>query len=215
MSLKQYFVPEKLATTKSKINKDIEIVNFGGHRRLDMGGLTQSGRIIEDIWNHGFKKLLLKGFAPQSALILGFGAGSAARLIHRRWPQCAITGVELDPQVIKLGKEYFSTDQIPHLRIVNADAYSFVYHQRSKRYDLILVDCYLGDQIPPKLQLLSFYLHLSHLSDYILINRLFWGKYQPPTINFLNRLETKFATTTTRTASNFLISIKKAPVIRS
>jgi SAM-dependent methyltransferase len=208
MSLKQYLFPQKLLSTGSKLNSRIEVIDSFGHKRLDMGGLIQSGKIIEDIWNTGFTKLLPRGFSPKSVLILGFGAGSAARLLARKWPKTKITGVEIDKQVINLAKKYFAVSKIPHLKIINSDAHAFVYEPRTTRYDLTLVDCYLGDQFPKKLESLSFYTKLSTISDHVLINRLFWGQYQQPTIDFLNRLEAKFACTHTRTPSNFLIHFK-------
>lgn len=39
--------------------------------------------------------------------ILGFGAGSAAKLILELYPQGVIHGWELDPSVIAVGREYF------------------------------------------------------------------------------------------------------------
>src|SRR3989344_5817102 len=100
MNFKQYFSPQVLKRFDSKINKQVELVAFSGTLRLDMGNLTQSGEIIERIWNKAFKDLLPKKFIPQTVLILGFGAGSAAKLIQRKWPNSHITGIELDESVI-------------------------------------------------------------------------------------------------------------------
>lgn len=207
MNLKQYLSPQVVGRFDSRINKNVELVQFGGNPRLDMGGLIQSGHIIEDIWQTAFKKLLPKNFSPQSVLILGFGAGSAARLVHRLWPNTSITGVEIDPQVINIAKKHFSIDTVPNLQIINADAYNFVYELGTKNYELALVDCYLGDQIPDKLQQTDFFLKLKKHSGYVLINRLFWGSYQQPTLEFLDSLEQHFSTQTCRTPSNFIISI--------
>lgn len=44
--------------------------------------------------------------------ILGFGAGSAARLILDLYPQGVIHGWELDPSVISVGREYFGLTKL-------------------------------------------------------------------------------------------------------
>ncbi len=207
MDIKQYFSPQVIKKFDSKINKEVELVQFGGRPRLDMGGLTQSGWIIESIWNSAFKKLLPKGFIPRSVLILGFGAGSAAKLIHRKWPEASITGVEIDPTVIKIAKEHFQIGKIPKLDIINADAVEFVSQLKKQNYDLTLVDCYLGDQVPKSLEDPKFFLNLKKHSQHILINRLFWGEFKQTTLKFLDQLDKYFSTKTARTPSNFLISV--------
>lgn len=208
MNLKQYFVPQVLKKFNSKINSQIELVTFSGSLRLDMGNLTQSGEVIEKIWNKAFKDLLPRGFIPKTVLILGFGAGSAAKLIHRKWPKTEITGVELDPVVIKIAVTHFKVDKIPQLKLINQDAVKFVHDLKQKTYDLVIVDCYLGDQFPKSLENESFLQKLVKISDHVIINRLFWGKYQPLTLDFHEKLKKMFETHTTRTASNYLIHLK-------
>lgn len=208
MNLIQLFTPRPVKKYSSRFNPQIELIMFGNHLRLDMGGLTQSGKIIEDIFHSGFKKFLPKSFVPSRVLILGFGAGSAARLINRLWPNAHITGIEIDPAVVKIAKEDFQVEKIPNLKLINADAEKFV-DDLITHYDLVLVDCYLGDQIPKKLQSLEFFKKLKQVSTHIIINRLFWGKYQEPTLKFLDALDREFTTKTCRTPSNFLISLQE------
>ena len=57
MSVKSYFNPEVIKTFKSKFNTNIQLVNFSGQLRLDMGNLTQSGQVIEKIWSRRLKIL--------------------------------------------------------------------------------------------------------------------------------------------------------------
>lgn len=207
MNLKHFFSPQLIEKFKSKFNTDIQLIEFGGRTRLDMGGLTQSGRIIENIWDTTFKKLLPNDFVPNKVLILGFGAGSAARLISRKWPNASITGIEIDPMVIKIAKKYFEVDKIPNLNIINQDAAKYVATQEVSSFDLCLVDCYLGDQVPKQLQSIEFVKKLKKVSSHVLINRLFWSNYKETTIDFLDLLDHHFTTKTCRTATNLLISV--------
>ncbi|XP_021891907.1 uncharacterized protein LOC110810144 [Carica papaya] len=49
---------------------------------------------------------------PGPVGILGFGAGSAARLILELYPEVVIHGWELDPSVIEAGREYFGLSKL-------------------------------------------------------------------------------------------------------
>lgn len=212
MSLKNYFFPEVLKKYQSKFNHEIELVRFGGHYRLDMGGLTQSGWIIEQIWGKALKNLLPRDFYPKKVLILGLGAASSAKLIAKKWPSAQITGVEIDPVVIQIGHDYFKTSENKNLKIINADAAKFVSALNLKpyTYDLILVDCYLGDQVPKALTTNLFLKKLTIVSKNVLINRLFWSDYQKKTARWLTQIEKDFQYTTCRTPSNLVIRISPA-----
>lgn len=208
MSLTQFFFPQVVKRFISKINSNVELTQFSGSLRLDMGGLTQSGEVIERIWQRGFSHLLPKDFTPKSILILGFGTGSAARLISRTWPDCRITGVEIDPVVVDIAKKHFNIDSIPHLTLHQQDAAKFVKSTKQK-FNLTIVDCYQGDKIPQELQKNSFFSQLCHISKYVLVNRLFWDDYKKTAADFLTQIESQFTYTTTRTPSNLLISLSK------
>jgi len=206
MSLKAYFNPQVVKTIDSKFNTKIQVVNFSGQLRLDMGNLTQSGQVIENIWSRSFKKMLLPGFKPKKILILGFGAGSVAKVIAKKWPQAKITGVEIDPVVIKIAKEYFDADKIPNLKIINQDAEGFI-NKTKTIYDLILVDCYQGYKIPLILEDTKFLEILKDLGKTVLVNRLFWDNHKQKTLKFLKKLNNSFITSTCRTPSNLVISV--------
>jgi len=172
MSLKHYLFPEVIKTYTSKINDKVEVVKFLGKLRLDMGGLTQSGEIIESIWNSGLS-LLPRSLQPIKILILGLGAGSAAKIISKRWPLSAITGIEIDPVVIDIGKKHFHLDKINNLEIINQDAIAFMKDKNTPSdFDLILVDCYQGYHIPEALENIKFIAMLKSKTNHLLINRL-------------------------------------------
>ncbi|KAE8708179.1 ras-related protein RABA4c-like [Hibiscus syriacus] len=49
---------------------------------------------------------------PGPVGILGFGAGSAARLMLELYPELRIHGWELDPSVVEVGREYFGLEKL-------------------------------------------------------------------------------------------------------
>jgi len=215
MSVKSYFAPEVVKTFTSNFNDKVQLVTFSGQLRLDMGDLTQSGQVIEKIWARAFKKLLPSNFNPKKILVLGFGAGSVAKVIEKKWPKAKITGVEIDPVVIKIAQEHFGANEIQNLKIINQDAEKFVMTTREK-FDLILVDCYQGYKIPPVFEdigLLNKLLKLlSDNTKTVLVNRLFWDSHQKKTLKFLEGLNKSFITTTCRTPSNLIIKYNESDV---
>jgi len=206
MDLKEYFAPQVIKRFKSKFNSKVELIRFAGNLRLDMGKLTQSGQIIQDIWNKALKKFLTKDEKIKTVLILGFGAGSVVKVINSYYPNTQITGVEIDPVVIKIAKEYFKIGQIPNLKIINQDAVKFI-SKNKKHFDLILVDCYQGFKIPKKLENINLLKKLKKQTKHLFINRLYWGKHREKSNQFVNSLEKEFTIKICRTLSNLIISL--------
>ncbi len=75
-------------------------------------------------------------------LLLGLGGGSAARIVRAIAPQARITGVEIDPDVVKLARRWFDLDALG-VKTVVADARGFIARTRA-RYDAVLEDCFIG-----------------------------------------------------------------------
>ncbi len=202
----QYLNPKTVKTFSSPFNEKIEVVTFSGSLRLDINDLTQSGTVIEKIWSKAFKDLLPSDFQPQNILVLGLAGGSVLKPINKNWPQVKVTAVEIDPLIIKIAKKHFKVKPSPKLNIVNQDAIDYV-NNLDKDFDLCLVDCYLGDQFPSALETIDFYKKLKNNCSHVLINRIFWGKYQEPALNFKQKLEKDFSVSSTRTTSNLLLGL--------
>lgn len=204
--LGQYIKPKTVKTFSSPFNEKIEVVTFSGSLRLDINDLTQSGTVIEKIWSKAFKDLLPSDFKPQNILVLGLAGGSVLKPIDKKWPQAKVTAVEIDPLIIKLAKKYFKVKPSPKLNIVNQDAIDYV-DNLDKDFDLCLVDCYLGDQFPSSLETVDFYKKLKNNCSHVLVNRIFWGEYQEPALNFKEKLENNFELASTRTTSNLVLGL--------
>ncbi|MSR47431.1 MAG: hypothetical protein EXS13_10265 [Planctomycetes bacterium] len=93
--------------------------------------------------------------------ILGLGAGTHARqLLALVGPRCRLTisGVELDPGVVALGRAHLDLPTDPRLTIwTDLDARTFVDHSLAT-FDLILVDCYARQSfVPPHVASREFF----------------------------------------------------------
>jgi spermidine synthase len=91
-----------------------------------------------------------------SALILGFGAGSIVSILQEEYQlDCRITAIEYDPVILELGQKYFNTQRFSNLNIQLTDAYDFVLNNDAI-YDLIAFDVYIDDSIPDKFETIEF-----------------------------------------------------------
>ncbi|PIS14367.1 hypothetical protein COT64_03050 [Candidatus Shapirobacteria bacterium CG09_land_8_20_14_0_10_39_12] len=223
MKLKSFFIRfiyggEVLAKTNSPINGEIVVMeDLFGKREMKIGKVTQSGGLVKRLWREifNFKFLILNQFLNSNfkCLILGLGCGNAAKIVSERFPDCKITGVEIDPEVIKIGKKYFQLGEIKNLEIVSTDAIKFVnteYKILNSKYNLILVDLYLGTQFPKEAESDEFLTNLKKiLSDegQIILNRLYYNqKLKAEADSFLQKIKGYFLKVKTRKAiTNLLI----------
>jgi spermidine synthase len=79
-------------------------------------------------------------------LDLGLAGGTIAHVFRTQLPSVAVTGVELDPDVVDLGRRFFTLND-PNLSIVTGDARIFLARGRS-RFDAIAVDVFRPPHVP-------------------------------------------------------------------
>ncbi|HEX6882566.1 MAG TPA: fused MFS/spermidine synthase [Planctomycetota bacterium] len=93
-------------------------------------------------------------------LVLGLGAGTALRVFEReRWPSARFVGIELDPVVVEVGKEYFALEDGSERSQVLAGLDARVALRGAERtFDQVIVDCYANQfEIPAHLCTREFF----------------------------------------------------------
>ena len=102
---------------------------------------------------------------PRSALLIGLGAASLTKFLHRHRPQAKLTVVEIDPEVIAVARQHFKLpDENDHLRIEIGDGADFIAATK-QRFDLIMVDGFDEKARTGMLDTLPFYLNCkAHLT---------------------------------------------------
>lgn len=179
-----------LEERESKFNGNLSVVRTLGYGTyISSGGLTQSGGIIKSIWGSTLRKVKKQNPYLKNVLVLGLGGGSAAGLVRKYWPKVEITGVDIDPVMVELGKKYLNLDEAK-VNINITDAYKFIMLKRLK-YDLVLVDLYHGDIFPEKFEDESFLKKLTS-SKIVVFNRLYYGEKRSQAVKFLKKLEKIF-----------------------
>jgi spermidine synthase len=88
--------------------------------------------------------------------MLGNAGGTTARSFGIYYPEVSIDGVEIDPVVNTVAKEYFGSGDNPRLTTVTADARPFLQAAKEK-YDLIFIDAYRQPYVPFYLATADFF----------------------------------------------------------
>jgi spermidine synthase len=96
---------------------------------------------------------------PRSVLLIGLGAASLTKFLHRHRPAARLTVVEIEPEVVAVARQYFKLpDEDLRLHITIGDGAEFVA-THARRFDLILVDGFDAEARSGLLDSLPFYLN--------------------------------------------------------
>lgn len=179
-----------LEERESKYNGHLRVArSLGLGTYIQAEGLTQSGGIVGTIWKPTIKKIRNTKPEIRNVLILGLGGGTAAKYIRLYWKDAEITGIDIDPVMIELGKKYLGLDQIG-VKIKIGDASKF-----SGKYDLIIIDLYNGEKFPEKFGEESFLEKVKKsLSEdgTAVFNRTYYGEKRPAAVKFGLKLQKIF-----------------------
>lgn len=109
---------------------------------------------------HQYSRLQMVGtLYPQRlerALVVGLGGASLSKALVAQFPQLAVDSIELDPEIVKLSREFFGYVESERCRSIVSDARAHLAHT-DKTYDLIVLDAFDGLEIPASLRTLQFY----------------------------------------------------------
>jgi len=123
----------------------------GGGLALEVNGVVQSVTVGErGPDDAGYWGLMIPPERPARALLLGLGGGTVAALLAKVYPGCEIVGIEREASVLATARAELGLDEIPGLRVVEADAFEWVAeHTRSEpgTYDYIALDLYEGGRV--------------------------------------------------------------------
>lgn len=145
----------------------IQVVEQGGCREL----MLNEGQGIHSVYCPGQLRtpgpwdyfLVAPYFNPppytpdrvESVALIGLAAGTIARQYTGVYGPLPIDGVEIDPEIVGVGREYFAMDQ-PNLNVVVADG-RYYLARSPRRYTVVGVDAYRLPYIPPHLATVEFF----------------------------------------------------------
>lgn len=144
-----YLIPIKIYETKSSLSKSIEVTWANGELVLDSENTNYSYGSLQRILRYGLKNIGYEKIVPMNhILVLGVAGGSIIKtLVDEINYKGKITGVEIDPKIIKIANTYFKLDEVKNLEIIIGDAFEFVLKTKTK-YDLIIIDIFQDTTMP-------------------------------------------------------------------
>ena len=188
-----------LAKYDSPINGKVEVIkSIAWGTYVQVGGLTQSGGVVYDVWKTTLKRVKGKRQEVENCLILGLAGGSAAKLVRQFWPESKMVGVDIDPIMIDIGKQFLGMDEIGVETIVG-DAVEVIADQLTHKnisYDLILVDMYVGTEVPEQFEDNKFVRSVKSLlskDGLAVFNRLYYGEKKQKAKDFMDLLSDEFS----------------------
>ncbi len=197
--LLSYIIPQKIAEFRTPLNAYIRINDEGGKRRkLLVNGSPQSGSYIDVLWDAAIGSFGIDRLTGiRKILVLGTAGGTVIHKVHALFPRARITGVEIDPVMIDIGKKFFDLDTITELRLVHADAKDFVAHasKHGYVYDLIITDISFGRVIPEFLTTRRFIHTIRSLVSAqggVIVNYLRELEYAQKSDMFMSMLQNNF-----------------------
>jgi spermidine synthase len=140
--------PQRLVRTSSAVHPYLSVRVVAGRLQLDARRVTHSGGSLREVWRQAFDALAIARHPRERVLLLGLGGGSALELLRERGVRAAVDAIELDPEVVRLARARFGIERWQPLAIHVADALVWI-DQPGPRYDMVLVDLFVEDVIPP------------------------------------------------------------------
>lgn len=109
-------------------------------------------------------------FTPEevdSLLVIGLATGTIPRQYFHVYDDIKVDGIEIDPEIIEVGKEYFGMNEaeMPQLTTYAGDG-RFILNQLEQHYRVIGIDAYRPPYIPWHLTTVEFFQEVSeHLEE--------------------------------------------------
>jgi len=130
--------------------KRYEVRSAGNSKRLYTDGVFHSQynpnhSLTGNVWDLiSLPSFFMQPEQIRRVLVLGVGGGAVIRQLHRWYPACDITGVELDATHLYIARRFFQVKS-PRIELVEADAIEWVNKYRGLPFDLVIDDLF-GEQ---------------------------------------------------------------------
>lgn len=138
-----YLWPIKVKEVRSPINGILDITWENGALVLNSEHANYSyGKlhfVMKKVLNHYKNEIRV----AKKILLIGYGGGSAAKILRKWNHQASITAVEIDPVIVDISLEYFPQKNI---EIICEDAFIFL-EKRTNTFDLIISDLFIDDTV--------------------------------------------------------------------
>ena len=155
--LLSYIFPITIYRSHSQISGELSVTLLNGKPILNSTNTDYSFGSLQRVLRFGLKKIGYETIKQQKKiLVLGLaGASVVQTLINEIKFNGKIYGVDIDKEVIELGRLFFQLDKIKNLQI-------FIKNT-TRKYDLIIIDIFEDKKMPDFLFNISFFKQLYNI----------------------------------------------------
>jgi spermidine synthase len=89
--------------------------------------------------------LLRKDGAPRSVLMLGLAGGTAYRTLRQLLPECRLTAIDIDSEIVDLARAHMDLGSLS-IEVITADAYQWLADNQ-RQFDVVIDDIYLAGKM--------------------------------------------------------------------
>jgi len=211
-------LPENVILRTESIHNIIEVQDYPNVRALYLNYTigVQTLEVKGALLTGEYFDLFLLGPYLQGGrkvLMLGVAGGVALKQLAAVYPDADITGVDLDPAVVRVARDYFGLKDLPRIRLVAEDARWFLT-RTTERYDVIAVDLYVTGTIPFFTATTEFFaLARKRLTDngILMINVLSRRRGEEHIAPFVRTLEAVFPNVYAASFGNYLLIATRQP----
>lgn len=148
----------------------LRVIDANGFRHLKFERNQQSSMGLDDPFDTDIEYIayfhIALAIQPRidRALVIGLGGGSLVKQLWRDHPDMHVDAVELDPDVVDVAYNFFGLPEDERIRVIIEDGRDYL-RRCNETYDLIVIDAYDDDRIPPHMLTEQFLLECrDHLS---------------------------------------------------
>lgn len=151
------------------------VVEEHNQRCMTFSSLQDAGRqscqLLDnpDTMVFAYTRMMMAGLfvnpEPQRILMIGLGGGTLPMALGTLLPQATIDSVEIDPAVLAVAQRFFGYRTGLRQRVTIGDGRAFVEEAvaQGRQYDMVLLDAFDVDYIPPRLLTVEFFRKIHQL----------------------------------------------------
>jgi spermidine synthase len=130
----------------------IQLTWVNGDLIVHTASADQSYGSLHRVWRSAFHDAGIPPLPADRILVLGFGAGSIATVLHREFHlPVHITGVEYDPAMLAIAHQEFGFNGTERLELVHEDAWAFL-ERPVPPFGLVCVDLFHDADLAPRIE---------------------------------------------------------------
>ena len=151
------------------------VVEENGQRCMTFSSLEDAGRqscqLLDnpDTMVFAYTRMMMAGLfvnpSPGRILMIGLGGGTLPMALGTLLPRASIDSVDIDPAVLAVAERFFGYRTGPRQRVTIGDGRAVVEDAvaQGRQYDMVLLDAFDVDYIPPRLMTVEFFRQIRRL----------------------------------------------------